>query len=367
MEDLSLKEIKTFKDLEDEVVSSNKCCACGACVAYCEIQGFDVIEMEGYTPKFKSDKNAENCKECGLCFYICPQTEPLTDKLNGLYLIEDELGHISDVISAKTTNAKIKEVGQDGGVVSTILSYLFDTNQIDAAIVSEYDENFQPIPTLIDNKDDLIKSAGTRYSISSNILPLKDLYAMADKLIEEHTNVYDIDQLSLAFVGTPCQCRAISKMKLLNVKPAHVINYVFSLFCFENFDYAKLMEIIKSKTKIEPSQIKKTQIKKNMFVTSKDGKTVEINIKDLDDAVRSHCNECDEFVGRFSDLSFGGSGAPTGYSMIIMRSEKAQNLIDSVISEGLIEKYKIPAEQYLEWKPKKINWFRKMTSFKTKK
>ncbi len=367
MEELSLKEIKTFKDLEDEVVSTNKCCACGACVAYCEIQGFDTIEMDQYTPKFKSDKSVENCKECGLCFYICPQTEPLLDKLNGIYLIKDELGHINDVISARTTNDKIKGIGQDGGIVSTILSYLFDTNQIDAAIVSEYDENFEPIPSLIDNKGDLIKSAGTRYSISSNILPLKELYSMADQLIEKHSSVYDIDQLSLAFVGTPCQCRAICKMKLLNVKPAHVINYVISLFCFENFDYVKLMDLIKSKTNIEPSQIKKAQIKKNMFITSKNNKTVEIDIKELDEAVRSHCNECDEFVGRFSDLSVGASGAPTGYSMIIMRSEKAQNLIDSLISEGLIEKYKIPADQFSEWKPKKINWFRKMIALKTKR
>ena len=40
-----LKDVKIFKDLEDEIIKTNKCCACGACVAYCSSQSFDVIKM----------------------------------------------------------------------------------------------------------------------------------------------------------------------------------------------------------------------------------------------------------------------------------------------------------------------------------
>ena len=361
------KEVKTFKDLEDQVVSINNCCACGACVAYCELQEFNIIEMEGYNPKFKSEKNAENCKECGVCFYICPQTIPLLDALNGIHNVKDELGNIIDVFACRTTDAVIKEVGQDGGIVSTVLRYLFDTNNIDATIVSECDENFQPIPKLIYNKEDLLKSSGTRYSISSNILPLKDFYNIAPEIITKQKRIFDVDQLRIAFVGTPCQCRAINKMKLLNVKPAHVISIVISLFCFENFDYSKLMELLKSKTNVDPSNIKKTQIKKNFFLTSKADEQFELTLTELNDAVRNHCHECDEFTGKFSDISIGGSGAPTGYSMVIIRTEKGQKLMDSLLSEGKIEKYHIPSEQISDWKPKKINLFRRMISRKTNK
>ncbi len=364
---MGLAEVKTFKNLEDDVISVNRCCACGACIAYCENQAFNVIEMVGYTPKFKSDKTVENCKECGYCYYICPQTEPLLDRLKETHLVKDELGNIIDIFAARTTDAKIKEVGQDGGIVSTILSYLFDTNNIDAAIVSEHDENFKPIPKIIYSKDDLAKSAGTRYSISSNILPLKDMTQVAEEIISQKKRIYDADQLRIAFIGTPCQCRAISKMKLLNIKPAHVISIVISLFCFENFDYDKLVEILKSKTKINPSDIKKTNIKKNFFVTSKADQVAEVSIKDLDVAVRNHCLECDEFVGRFSDLSIGASGAPAGYSMILTRTEKGHSLIDSLLATGYIERYIIPADQISEWRPKKINWLKKMTSLKMKK
>ncbi|MBY9011915.1 MAG: Coenzyme F420 hydrogenase/dehydrogenase, beta subunit C-terminal domain, partial [Candidatus Lokiarchaeota archaeon] len=250
---MGLVDIKTFRNLEDDVISVNRCCACGACIAYCENQVFNVIEMENYIPKFKTDKSVENCKECGYCYYICPQTEPLLDKLKETHLVKDELGNIIDIFAARTTNIKIKEVGQDGGIVSTLLTYLFDTNNIDAAIVSEYDDNFKPIPKIIYSKEDLVKSAGTRYSISSNILPLKDLTQIAEDIIFQKKRIYDTDQLRIAFIGTPCQCRAISKMKLLNIKPAHVISIVVGLFCFENFDYDKLMDTLRSKTQRNPS------------------------------------------------------------------------------------------------------------------
>jgi len=362
-----LEQIKTFKNLEDKIISKSLCCACGACVAYCESQSFDVIEMDNYVPKFKNNKTSEDCRECGFCYYICPQTDSLIDKINGVHLVKDEIGNISDLLAAKTNDLKIKEVGQDGGIVSTILTYLFETGRIEAAVVSEFDENFKPVPKIIYKKEDIIKSAGTRYSISPNILPLKDLYRIAEDIIKTRKNVYDVDQLRVAFIGTPCQCRAISKMRLMNVKPSHVIDFVISLFCFENFDYEKLMNILDKKIKIKPSNIKKVQIKKNMFVTSKDSKEFEINIKDLDEAVRNNCLECDEFVGKYSDLSIGASGAPTGYSIIVIRTDKGKTLMHSLIADGYIEKYKIPPNLVTEWKPKKLNWFRKMTSIKIKK
>jgi coenzyme F420-reducing hydrogenase beta subunit len=104
-----------------------------------------------------------------------------------------------------------------------------------------------------------------------------------------------------------------------------------------------------------------------MFVTSKDGKEVEININELKDAIRNHCLKCDDFVGKFSDLSIGASGAPAGHSMVIIRTDKGQNLMRSLIADGFIEKYKIPPDQIDEWKPRKINWFKKMTALKIKR
>lgn len=359
-------EVKVFKDLFETIIHPGLCCSCGACVAYCESQGFNVIKMEGYTPKYKSPDTVENCTECGLCYFICPQTDTIQDKIGEYYKIKDELGHIEDILAAKSTEKAIVEKGQDGGIVTTILSYLFDKNKIDAAIVSQYDADLNTVPMIVYEKEDLLKASGTRYSISSQILPLKDLYNLSLEIIEKK-GIFDIEQLRLAFVGTPCQIRAIGKMRFLHVKPAHVIKYSISLFCFENFNYDKLYEIIKDKTKVDSDQIKKTWIKKNFFLKDAKDQEYEIPIKTLDSAVRNHCHSCDDFTGRFSDISVGSSGAPLSYSMIITRNEMSHKLITSLLSQGLIEQYIVSADKTKEWKEKKILQLKRMVKLKTKK
>ena len=360
------KEVKTFEDLNNEIIKSNKCCACGACIAYCESQGFDVIEMIEYIPKFKSEKNADNCTKCGVCYYICPQTKILLKELNDTYSIEDNIGNIVKILAAKATNSTLGKAGQDGGVVSAILVHLFEKHKIDAAIVSEFDNNFKPIPKIIFDKEDLFKSAGTRYSISPQIFPLKNLYTISKEILIKN-EIFEIDQLRIAFIGTPCQCRAVSKMKFLNVKPAHVIKYIIGLFCFENFIYSQLYDILKRELKIDPSNIKKTWIKKNFFIQTKDNKEFEVDIKTLNPAVRNNCHECDEFTGRFTDISVGASGAPDGYSMILIRTANGENVINNMLSKGVIEQFIIPFNKTVEWKNKKIDWFNKLISLKNQK
>ncbi|UCD00749.1 MAG: Coenzyme F420 hydrogenase/dehydrogenase, beta subunit C-terminal domain [Promethearchaeota archaeon] len=358
--------VKTFKDLDYKIIKTDKCCSCGACIAYCESQNFNVIEMNDYIPSFKTEKNIDNCNECGVCYYICPQTSPLLEKLCEAYNIKDKIGNIIKILSAKTTNAAIAKVGQDGGVVSTILAYLFDKHKIDAAIVSEFDKNLKPIPKIVFDKKDLLKSAGTRYSISPQIIPLKDLYHISHGFFTKR-RIFNIDQLRMAFIGTPCQCRAISKMRFLRVKPAHVIKYIISLFCFENFEYNKLYDILRKETNVAPNNIKKTWIKKNFFISTKKNEEIEVDIKKLDPAIRKPCHECNEFTGQFSDISIGSSGAPKGYSMIITRTEIGYKIIKSLLSYGLIEQFIIPASENRDWINKKLNWYNQLISLKANK
>ncbi len=359
------EKIKTFKDLKTDIIDNDLCCSCGACVSYCESQSFDVLKMEENSPRFKSKANQDNCTECGVCYFICPQTTPLIELMNQKYSIKDKLGPIRDLLAGKTTREKIKEIGQDGGIVTTILLYLFETHQIDAAVVSEYDKKLQPRPKLIYNKEDLKKSAGTRYSVSSQLFPLKDLYNIPSQIIDEK-RIYNIDQLRIAFVGTPCQIRALRKMKFLSIKPAHVVKYSISLFCFENFYYDKLYDILKEEKGISPSEIKKATIKGRFIIETRSNETLDVELKTLDNAVRPNCKICDDFTGRFSDISVGSSGAPKGYSIIISRTQIGEELIKKMLSQNYIIAY-IPSEEGLEWKEKKKKLFKKMISSKEKK
>jgi len=358
-------KVKTFNDLEKEVIQKDLCCACGACVAYCESQSFNVISLEGDSPEFKSKKSEENCKECGVCYYICPQTGTLEDLLARNLDIQDKLGNIQKIVAARTKIQSMIDRVQDGGIVTTLLYNLFEKNIIDAAIVSEYDKKLHTNPKLIFNKEELTKSAGTRYSISNQILSLKDLYDIPLQ-IQEEKGIYDIDQMRVAFVGTPCQVKALRKMQFLSIKPAHVVKYIISLFCFENFNYSTLYDLIEKETGLKPSNIKKTYIKKNFFIENKDGELSEIDIKKLNPAVRSNCKVCDDFTGKYSDISIGSTGAPSNYSIIIIRTNTGQKIIESLLSENDIEQYIPPKDQITNWKEKRREIFDRIISLKLK-
>jgi coenzyme F420 hydrogenase subunit beta len=171
----------------------------------------------------------------------------------------------------------------------------------------------------------------------------------------------------MAFVGTPCQCRAVRKMQLLNISPAHVIKYVFGLFCMENFDYEKLFQLVKKETNEDPANIAKMNIKKNFYITNKENKVYEVELHKFDEAVRNHCHDCDEFTSRFADISFGGSGAVQQNSMVVIRTEKGEELMKNALISGYINKFTPKKSTITEWKASKIDLLRRMTNNKIKK
>jgi len=128
-----------------------------------------------------------------------------------------------------------------------------------------------------------------------------------------------------------------------------------------------LYDILKRETEVHPTKIKKTWIKKNFFIQTKDDKEFEIDINTLDPAVRNNCHECDEFTGRFTDISVGASGAPEGYSMTLIRTDNGEKVINNMLSKGIIEQFIVPVNNAIEWKNKKLDWFNKLIALKNKK
>jgi coenzyme F420-reducing hydrogenase beta subunit len=108
-------------------------------------------------------------------------------------------------------------------------------------------------------------------------------------------------------------------------------------------------------------------IKKNFFITNKENKVHEVELKKFDDAVRNHCHNCDEFTSRFADISFGGSGAVQQNSMMVVRTNKGKDLIRDVIIAGYIQKFIPKKSTIAEWKSSKIKLLRNMTKRKINK
>lgn len=319
--------IKIFEDLRKEVIEQNLCNLCGACLAVCTANEINAICLEKNIPRYVEDfKDVQKCLECGICYFICGQIPKLDAEIEKLYSANPPIGSYKFLTCAKTTNSEIQKNAQDGGVVTSILKYLLEKNLIDGAVVNKPIQNWESVPQIITSPEELIQSAGTRYSAIPSIQAL-GTYKILDKEIPR-----------FAFVGTPCQVQCIRKMQEIRARPGIYVQYLIGLFCMENFDYERLMkEKIQKELKIKLKNIKKLNIKKNFFITLNDNKQIEIPLKDLSHLVRNNCHFCKDFTNLYADISVGGIGSPPGYSTVLVRTERGSSLFSKLVVDNVIE------------------------------
>ncbi len=338
-----------FTDLKADVIDKGKCTGCGSCVAVCPTQVIKFIddiptlqEVPGEIPE--GEPPVGKCIECKLCYFVCPVTESLEPRMQELFGTEDVFGTYLNLYKAKTKVPEIAEVAQDGGIVSTILAFAFQKGLIDGAIVSEASEEnpWVPKPKIITSYEELMKSAGTRYSLSPNIISLAQYREVVEELLVKHP--VGEDWLRLAFVGTPCQAHGIRKMhnalEGADIRPANLVVLNIGLFCMENFDAKKLHQLILDKTGATIDQIRKMDIKKGaLHIFPKDGGDAKtIPLEETTEAVRSGCHSCEDLTAWYADISVGSIGTPGGWSTVFVRTQKGKDIFEGAVRANMIKK-----------------------------
>ena len=143
-----------FENLQNDVISVGSCVLCGACEYVCPI---DSIQINRRKPVLVND-----CKEdCHACYFACPRTF-ISNKIYPENIDEKPLGNYLELYSVRAESI----IGQDGGVVSSILVYLLENGIVDkVSIVSEdKDAPWRPQSHLTSSIQDVIAAAGTKYS-----------------------------------------------------------------------------------------------------------------------------------------------------------------------------------------------------------
>ena len=322
-----------FFELKEKVIDTEKCTSCGTCVAVCPA---NCLELSDLKPKMidpKENPDVNECIECNLCLNFCPRSE-LNNEFTEKYESRLSLGN---TFSARTNDKEIKARCQDGGIVTTLLKFLFDENLIDGALVSKFNrENWKPEPTIIQNKEELKSSSGTRYNISPNV----SILSMRN-LVNNLNLPYDsVNSLRLAFVGTPCQITAIKKLQSYktnsHIFPSNVIKYTIGLFCMENFQYEKIMEdFVVKKLGISIKSLQKMNISKGKLLVqaSENDEPISVVIKELDPYTNPGCHYCVNFSNFYADISVGSVGSKSGFSTIIVRNKKGRHLFERALKK----------------------------------
>lgn len=138
----------------------------------------------------------------------------------------------------------------------------------------------------------------------------------------------------IAMVGTPCEIMAASKLQHYTDSP---IDVKLGLFCMENFSY-KYFENLLEEYDLKMDDIEKFQIDKGfVFLLLKTKETVKIPLSVAKRIIRKNCNICVELTSETSDISVGSIGSDDGWSTVIIRTEKGEEIVNGAIEQKFIE------------------------------
>ena len=147
----------------------------------------------------------------------------------------------------------------------------------------------------------------------------------------------------IAMVGTPCEIMAASKLQYYTDSP---IDVKLGLFCMENFSYRYFENLLKEYD-LKMDDIEKFQIEKGfVFLLLKTKETVKIPLSVAKRIIRKNCNICVELTSETSDISIGSIGSQDGWSTLIVRTKKGEEIINGAIKQEFIEAKDLTESQF---------------------
>ena len=327
----------SWKHLYDEVVTSGLCTGCAGCVIVCP---HDVLSYDDTNGRYKPIQIEEyggpgDCshgdKACTSCTRACPRFRDwetdVDEFLHGRARDAAEAaGIVKDVLLTRAIDPTVHEAGQDGGLVSALLVYALEHDLIDAALVSFLEgdgSTWKAVPGVARTRDEVLASAGSRYTYSANTLAYEKLEKGEDRV---------------ALVGMSCQASSPPVMKQRKAgKAARRIALTIGLLCSKAFDDAIFEDLFDAKYGIKRADIRKMNIKGVFQIWTHDGGFHEIPLKECHAWTREGCKMCPDFAAEHADISTGGIGSFADWTLTIVRTEAGRDLIDAMVRDGAIE------------------------------
>ena len=334
---------KHWKHLYEEIVATEICCGCSACIVACphkvlELRDFDPIQIDPNSPFDNCVHGEEGCSLCAMaCLRLGPSLDIIEDNLLGYGRRPEDRpeGPYRRKTLARATYEPILKKGQDGGAVTALLAWMLDNGELDGAVVSSPSDKVAWLdePKLVRSTDELLAAAGSRYTYCATPLGLKE--AAAAKL------------KAVALVGVSCESTAVRQLAAEGIKRwVRPVKWVFGLMCCETFDYdAFMVGKVQHEMGIPLTDITKVNVKGRVIVTLRDGNEISIPLKRARPYANEWCHHCPDFAAEHADLSCGGLGME-GWTMILVRSARGEEYLERAVDAGALELR--PAEEMPE-------------------
>ncbi|AGB30649.1 coenzyme F420 hydrogenase/dehydrogenase subunit beta domain-containing protein [Natrinema pellirubrum DSM 15624] len=299
-----------FRDLDEAVIEADRCIQCASCVAACPSDSIGIDEDEGRPTLVKM------CTGCSRCWDFCPRSGLRYER--HLELTQAERGLAEPVTYAARATDEAADAGQDGGVVTALLTELIEAGEIDGAIVAREreDEPLRGEAVLATSREELLAAVGSVYNQTMGLGQVDELLADADLG----------DDPDLALVGTPCMIQGATALDRYDHEPADPIALTVALMCTRSFEHSRLVSRLET-FDVDPDAVDTLDISDGQLrATDAGGETLlETDVDAFDAAGLRGCDECADFVGGAADISVGNVGSPDGETTVVVRTETGES------------------------------------------
>lgn len=318
--------------MDFEYKKIEKCVGCGLCKSVFEDNVEMKIDENGfYRPYFFNKGDIDKLK------IICPLNHNSDRYSSNMW------GKYDGVFLGYSLNREIREKGSSGGIITQTLVYLLENKKIDGVIhIGPSSTNPLENSTLISTtREEIIKNAGSRYAPTLPLVNLRDSLNLNKKY---------------AFVGKPCDVRALKNYAEIDINVNKCIPYVISFFCMGTPSYLGTDKLIEELGFIK-SEVRSLRYRGNGwpgFATAinNNGRSSSMSYnkswgKITGKYLQPYCRWCADGVGEFADISCGDAwyldenrkpkfDEEDGRSVIFARNAKGNNLISEMCLAGVI-------------------------------
>jgi coenzyme F420 hydrogenase subunit beta len=325
-----------WRELFHEVVETNLCTGCAACVMACPRDVLDYDHAETYHPfNVELSTAADDCvhgqRGCDICTRACPRFRDWEVECDQALFgrarePEEVTGIRRGVFLARAADPAVLEAGQDGGLVSALLIWGLATGRVEGALTSRLSatRTWDGEPFLATTREEVLEAAGSRYTYAANPLAMKEAERRGLR--------------RLALVGMSCQASINGTLQARRVnKYARRIEITLGLLCSKSFSYDGLRRVVTGDYGVPLEDVAKVNIKGRFQLWRRStGEQVEIPLKQLAQATREGCKLCPDFAAEHADIATGGLGQRDGWTLAVVRTARGEQWLTEAEAAGVV-------------------------------